>query len=160
MLELWSCAYAYDDPYVAGLTSFLCFAFCFALMLMLTLSCEPGFKSFGTGKSYRIKDRMSCTSRNFLYLISCTKCNLQNVGSTSTQFKVRFRNHKSAMIPKKKSCETAIHFNQTPHDLREFNVICIEMIRDDFDVDNKLLAREAYWAAQLRTLNPDGLNKM
>ena len=43
MLGLWSYAYAYDDPYVAGLTSFLCFAFCFALMLML--SCEPGFNS-------------------------------------------------------------------------------------------------------------------
>ena len=41
MLGLWSYAYAYDDPYVAGLTWFLCFAFCFALMLML--SCEPGF---------------------------------------------------------------------------------------------------------------------
>ena len=36
----WS--YAYDDPYVAGLTSFLCFAFCFAVMLML--SCEPGLR--------------------------------------------------------------------------------------------------------------------
>ena len=41
MFELWS--YACDDPYVAGLTSFLCFAFCFALMLMLMLSCESGF---------------------------------------------------------------------------------------------------------------------
>ena len=40
MLGLWSYAYGYDDRYVAGLTSFLCFAFCFALMLML--SCEPG----------------------------------------------------------------------------------------------------------------------
>ena len=39
-------AYAYDDPYVAGLTSFLCFAFCFALMLMLMLSCEPGFNNY------------------------------------------------------------------------------------------------------------------
>ena len=29
--------------YIAGLTSFLCFAFYFALMLML--SCEPGFKA-------------------------------------------------------------------------------------------------------------------
>ena len=36
MLGLWSYAYAYDDPYVAGFTSFLCFA------LMLMLSCEPG----------------------------------------------------------------------------------------------------------------------
>ena len=32
------CSYAYDDPYVAGLTSFLCFAFCCALCLW----CEPG----------------------------------------------------------------------------------------------------------------------
>ena len=29
-------SYAYDNPYVPGLTSFLCFA------LMLMLSCEPG----------------------------------------------------------------------------------------------------------------------
>ena len=39
--SLGLCSYACDDPYVAGLTSFLCFAFCFALMLML--SCEQGF---------------------------------------------------------------------------------------------------------------------
>ena len=42
MLGLWSYTYAYDDPYVAGLTSFLSFAFCFALILML--SCEPGLR--------------------------------------------------------------------------------------------------------------------
>ena len=41
MLGLWSSTYDYDDPYVAGLTSFLCFAFCFVLMLLLT--CDPGF---------------------------------------------------------------------------------------------------------------------
>ena len=43
MLGLWSYAYAYDDPSVAGLTSFLCFAICFAVILMLMLWCEPGF---------------------------------------------------------------------------------------------------------------------
>ena len=37
-------AYAYDGPYIAGLTSFLCFAFCFAIVLMLMLLCEPGFR--------------------------------------------------------------------------------------------------------------------
>ena len=35
MFELWSYAYAYDDPYIARLTSFLRFAFCFNLVLML-----------------------------------------------------------------------------------------------------------------------------
>ena len=54
MLGLWS--YAYDDPYVAGLTWFLCFAFCFALMLMLMLSCEPGF----TIIHYNGVDRLPC----------------------------------------------------------------------------------------------------
>ena len=46
MLGLQSYAYAYDDPYVSGLTSFLCFVFCFVLMfmLMLMLKCEPGLK--------------------------------------------------------------------------------------------------------------------
>ena len=37
--SLGLCSYACDDPYVAGLTSFLCFAF----MLILMLSSEPGF---------------------------------------------------------------------------------------------------------------------
>ena len=42
MLGLWSYAYAYDDPYVAGLTSFICFVFCLVLMLMFVFKCEPG----------------------------------------------------------------------------------------------------------------------
>ena len=33
-------AYAYDDPYVAGLTSYLCFTFRFNLMPMF--KCDPG----------------------------------------------------------------------------------------------------------------------
>ena len=44
MLGLWSYAYAYEDPYVAGLTLFLCFA----LRLILMLSCEPGLKIYDT----------------------------------------------------------------------------------------------------------------
>ena len=47
MLELCY-AYAYDDPYVAGLTSFLCFAFCFVVMLMLMFTCELGLKEWMT----------------------------------------------------------------------------------------------------------------
>ena len=45
ILGLWSYAYDQDDPYVAGLTSFLCFAFCFILMLMLILTCQPDVRS-------------------------------------------------------------------------------------------------------------------
>ena len=59
MLGLWSYAYAfaYDDPYLAGLTSFLCFAFCLALILMLMLSCEPGLSQ--EQKKRRNKEKFS-----------------------------------------------------------------------------------------------------
>ena len=54
----------------------------------------------------------------------------------------------------------AIHFNRFPHDLSHFNFIVIEKIMNtDGDLDNTLLKREGYWAAQLRTLQPFGLNK-
>jgi hypothetical protein len=39
---------------------------------------------------------------------------------------VRFRNHKSAMLTNKKTCEVAIHFNARPHNLSAFPFICIE----------------------------------
>jgi hypothetical protein len=35
----------------------------------------------------------------------------------------------------------------------------IEHIIDLNDIDAKLLSREVYWATQLRTLRPNGLNK-
>ena len=118
------------------------------------------FQSFATGRSYKIRQRLSCTSSNVIYLASCSKCSLQYVGSTSNQFKVRFRNHKSDMLRNKRSCEVAIHFNDTPHTLQDFKFIVIEGLQNTHgDLDGNLLKREAYWAAQLHTLQPHGLNK-
>ena len=60
MLGLWSYAYAYDDPYVVGLTSFvLCFAFCFALML------KPGsHDSISINISISISAKQKAKQRN------------------------------------------------------------------------------------------------
>ena len=117
------------------------------------------FSSTATGKIYKIKEQLSCTSSNIIYIAQCIKCSLQYVGSTSTQFKVRFRNHKSAMKTNKNSCEVAVHFNSADHSLSDFKFVCIEALRDTNEVDKKLLTREAYWMAQLSTLHPHGLNK-
>ena len=86
------------------------------------------------------------------------KCNIQYVGSTSTQFKVRFGSHKSAMKCNK-VCETAVHYNASPHKMEDFKCIVIEQIRDEEQTDRKLLIREAYWTNQLRTLHPHGLKE-
>ena len=37
------------------------------------------------------------------------QCNLQYIGSTSTEFKVTFRNHKSNMLKNKRTCELALN---------------------------------------------------
>ena len=58
--------------------------------------------SFQTGKSYKIRPKLSCDFKNIIYLASCNRCRLQYIGSTTTYFRVRFRNHKSAMVTKKK----------------------------------------------------------
>ena len=55
------------------------------------------FSSAQTGKTYFVRQKLSCNSSNVIYLGHCGKCNLQYVGSTTTEFKVRFRNHKSSM---------------------------------------------------------------
>ena len=65
---------------------------------------SKSFPSFRTGKKYTIHSRLSCDSKNVIYLASCRKCHLQYVGSTTTDFRIRFRNHKSAMLTNKNTC--------------------------------------------------------
>ena len=67
------------------------------------------FSSAQTGKTYFLQQRLSCNSTKVVYLVHCIKCNLQYVGSITTELKVRFRNHKSSMKTNNKTCEVAIH---------------------------------------------------
>ena len=123
---------------------------------------DSKFKGFSTGRTYKINQDLSCSSKNVVYLASCYKCNLQYVGSTSTEFKVRFRNHKSSMLTNKKMCELAVHFNCTKHGMSEISFILIEKITSRGDaahIDRLLLTRKAYCTAKLCALNPHGLNK-
>ena len=48
------------------------------------------------------------------------------------------------MMTNKKTCEVAVHFNNTEHCLENFSFICIEQIKDAINTDSKLLTREAY----------------
>ena len=73
---------------------------------------SDNFSSARTGKSYPIRQQLHCKSKYVIYLITCNKCNVQYIGSTTNEFKVRFRNHESAMSTKKNTCEAAIHFNK------------------------------------------------
>ena len=100
--------------------------------------------------------------KNVIYLASCKKCRLQYVGSTTTDFKIRFPNHKSAMLTNKTTCEVAVHFNKIPHTLGDFSFQCIDQVHahnNSEEIDKLLITKEAYWSAQLFSLAPYGLNK-
>ena len=103
-----------------------------------------------------------CSSKYVIYLATCNKCNLQYVASTSTEFKDRFRNHKSSILNNRRTCVFVAHFNSSKHDISQISFILIKQIRsfqNTLYLDQLLLTREAYWTAQLFTLNPHGLNK-
>ena len=105
------------------------------------------FSSAQTGKTYFVQQRLSCNSTNVVYLVHCgIKCNLQCVGSTTTEFKVRLRNHKSTIKTNKKTCEVAIHFNKTPHTFSDFTFQCKDQIRtsSNHDTDKLLITKEVY----------------
>ena len=60
-------------------------------------------------------------------LVPNATCNMW--APTSTEFKVRFRNRKSNMLKNKRTCELAIHLNNSEHGISQINFIIIEQIR-------------------------------
>ena len=83
-------------------------------------------------------------SQNYLVILkmlfilaSCKKRRLQCVGSNTTDFRIRFRNHKSAMITNKKTCKVAVHFNKNSHTLSDFSFQCIDQVQASSDSDHQ-----------------------
>ena len=63
-----------------------------------------------TGKSYFIRGQLNCESAGVIYLITCSKCLEQYVGS-AVRLKTRFHIQKSNIKTKKERCGSARHFN-------------------------------------------------
>ena len=120
------------------------------------------FQSFQTNRKYYIKSKLSCDSKNVIYLASCDKCRLQYIGSTAMQVKVRFCSHKSSMATNKKTCEVAVHFYNSLHALSDFSFQCFDQVFVTDSNENLvklLITKEAYWNAQLFSLARFSLNK-
>ena len=109
------------------------------------LLTDNKFKCKVTGRFYNVRGNFSCNSSNVIYLISLKKCEDQYIGSAS-DFKARFRIHKSDIKSQKDRCGTPRHFNakccdvQNPH--RSLQAQLIESVVNDLDLANKLWERE------------------
>ena len=107
------------------------------------------FHSAFTNRFYSIRQNLNCKSKNVIYVATCKKCNVQYVGSTANEFKVRFREHKSAMLATKTTCELAVHFNKEEHHMSDFEFIVIEktMNESDNNIDSFLVLAIMYSSA-------------
>ena len=81
----------------------------------------------------------------YIYIISCKNCGDQYV-SSSTDFKSRFRMHKSDIKTKKDGCGTARHFNNKCCDSSNLHIFLqvqlIESVQSDVNLEGKLWERK------------------
>ena len=53
-----------------------------------------GTEFYSTGQTIKIKSHITCETPNDIYMIQCTKCNLQYIGETKRRLKDRFNEHR------------------------------------------------------------------
>lgn len=110
--------------------------------------------SHATNKKFIIQDKLTCTSTNIIYLITCNLCKKQYVGQTSKTLRERFAAHKSAILHKRHTTISE-HFNLPNHSLINLSIIAIEQSKDS---EAQRLRRERHWQNTLRTWQPAGMN--
>ena len=115
---------------------------------------------------YPILSNLNCSTRNIIYLVTCTLCNLQYVGQTKNTLRERWARHKYDLIHMDLKNALAKHLDTMhPYPDRtnnlEFTVLPIEKIPDHLSqhhTKNIRLSREQYWIDELGTYPPIGLN--
>ena len=120
------------------------------------LVCKNEFTCTVTGKTYKVRGNLCCTSSNVIYLISCKLFKEHYVGSAfKNNFKPRFRVHKSDVITDR--CGVAKHFlTKCTNDNKIENIevqLIEQVLEGNYDLEGKLWCREMYWQAQLFTLS-------
>ena len=115
------------------------------------------FTSRFDNKTWSIRDNLSCSTSNVIYIVECkTHADFLYVGST-TNFKKRWANHKSdSKLKKTTKCIVAKHYADLVHpsggDLDCLIITPIEAVRNV----NRLAYREFFWQARLGTFQTGG----
>ena len=100
-----------------------------------------------TGKEYRIRGTISCTTTGIIYIIKCP-CEKLYVGMTTRSLRTRMTEHRSAIKKINKDSPVALHFASMQHPPASFWYTAIKKVetsRRGGDLKEALLRREAYW---------------
>ncbi len=63
-----------------------------------------------SGRKFKIKGVITCTTKNFIYMIKCP-CGLAYIGKTQRALKTRIAEHRSSIRTNDKKNPVAVHFN-------------------------------------------------
>ena len=108
---------------------------------------------FSTNEERRIKDTLTCKSKNLIYLIECKKCATRNlpcqyIGETKRHLHERFGEHRrSVQNHQQLASPTPVseHFNLPGHSVNDIRLIPLELTHTNRDSVRK--AREAHLIA-------------
>jgi len=89
-----------------------------------------------TGKKHNIQSKLSCNSKNVTCLASCTKCHLQYIGSTTTEFGIGFWSRGSVVSTDGRTCGVAVHFDRSVRGLDDFLFRCVDRVAVSDDSQN------------------------
>ena len=95
--------------------------------------------------------------KNVIYLITCTKCNIQYVGLTSQKSRDRINQHIRHIRKNDLSTLLVKHFNNNDHDINDLKVSIIDYITGPA-FEHELLELENYCIRTLNSMYPFGLN--
>ena len=126
------------------------------------LIASDSITSTVTKQKFPIKQHIHCNSSNVIYIITCSLCNIQYTGQTSTTLRRRINNHKSAIRRPHTTESVGSHFQQTDHTIKHLRVQGVELIPVDPDkaINARLLSRAEsrwMWAMKSHLIN-GGLN--
>ena len=86
------------------------------------------FHSHTTGEKFTLRHRMSCTTKNVIYLLFCNKCaHTQYVGETKNMLKTRCYLHRSHIGNNVGTLVTR-HFNLHDHSVNDMQCLFIENV--------------------------------
>ena len=110
-----------------------------------------------TKERYKIRQEIDCRSKNIIYLVSCRKCPMQEVGQA------RVSNYISHIFKRKQTCGIVKHFMETSgHSVNDFRIMGIVQLenppRSKADLKNRLIEFEGYWQIKLQTIELYGMN--
>ena len=112
------------------------------------------FTSTNTQKTYKIRQRVDCTSSFVIYLATCKRCRGQYVGKSQTPFKQRHSNHKQEI--KRKTGGLGQHYGGRGCGYENISIQIIEKV--EVGNTDALEKQEIYWQNQLRCYIQNGGN--